>query len=555
MSIPETVGRKAPSKQLRAVVDQAAETRWPAILLICGLGIAYGTALDWTVQGYDDAHYILIARSLAMGDGYRLGQGATPFVTTPMLPFLLTPIWHLRPPLPEGVAWFKLVPLACALVSVPVLLAYLARARRVPSLAAAGIVAVALLAPPTFTYAARLVMTELPYLLFSAAGLYLAHRVLVDGVPSQRTWSALALVLAAACLTRTVGLSLVAGVMLYLLWHRRWRQALLLGLLVAVFLLPWQIYVRSQGDLLLAPDQYQSDFLLREYGRPELGQIASYWEVVPRLLHNVAGHLDESLAGLFLPALTGPNILGALQRLGLGRARLAFGLCFAAVAALGWTVSAMRGATPLEWYVPLYLGVILLPPWYHARNLVPIAPFLLYYLWQGLATGSEWLAARVADLRPVARRAIPLLFALMFASVVASDRHKIEQGADARAGRFPAEDQAYYEAGDWLRANLPATAPAMVPIPGKMALYLDRSIGLFDAPSVESGERAADQPEAIFVVVQPERPTVRYEGQPSQAPVAFVEAHANACARRFTSQGPPYAEIFRCTLYRVAVQE
>jgi hypothetical protein len=548
MSTQEAIGQPSAVGWLLRVACKLTATPWLAVLLVCGLGIAYGLALDWTVQGYDDANYILIARSLAVGDGYRLGQGGTPFMTTPMLPFLLAPLWLLHPPLPEGVTWFKLVPLACALLSVPALLAYLVRVRRVPSLAAAGIVALALLAPPTFTYAARLVMTELPYLLFSAVALYLAHRLLVDGARSRWLWPGLALALAAACLTRTVGLALVAGCLGWLVWQRRWREGLALACLVAILLVPWQIYVRSQGDLLLTPGQYQSDFLLREYGQPELGQIASYWEVVPRVLRNMAGHLDESLPGLFLPALTGPNILGALQRLGLAWAKPVFGLWFVVVALLGWMVSARRGATPLEWYVPLYLAMILLPPWYHARNLVPIAPFLLYYLWQGLDSGSEWLRARVPTLRPLARMVIPLLFAVMLISVVASDRHKVEQGVNARAGRFPAEEQAYYEAGDWLRASVPATTPMMVPIPGKMALYLGRPLDVFNEPSVESEGGLADQPETIFIVLQPDRPMVKYEGRPSQAPVKFLEAHANRCAQRFTSQEPPYAEIYECTL-------
>ncbi|MBN1979700.1 MAG: glycosyltransferase family 39 protein [Anaerolineae bacterium] len=520
---------------------------WTSLLLACVLGTVYILALDWTVQGYDDAGYILIARSLASGSGYRIAPGEAPWaVTTPLLPFLLTPIWFLHPQLPHDVVWFKIVPLVCALLSVPVLVLYFVRARQAPWAAALGIVTLAFLSPPTFTYAARMVMTELPYLLFSAIALLLAHRALLKGARSLWMWAALGLALAAACLTRTVGMALVAGVLVYLLWHRRWRACLGLALLVTALLLPWQLYAHSQGDLMMAPGQYQSDFLLREYGNPGLGQIGSYWEVVPRVLRNVTGHVDESIPGLFLPGLTGDRVLFLLRRVGLGWFRPAFGVGAVLGMALGWAVSWRRSATPLEWYVLLYMGMILLPPWRHARNLVPVLPFLLYYLWMGLQAGHRWLIGQLPSLSRWTRAAGVALFAVMLVSVAASDRHQIQQGINNRAGQFPVWEQSYYEAGDWLRENVPASASIAAPIPRKMMLYIDQPVQYL--PLVGDGEAEDEDILADFLVVQPKRPTVEYEWPEDQIAIGFVRDHPERCQPKFASQQFPYTEIFACSL-------
>ena len=541
-------GAVQPGKPKWACSQKPAPSRygiWIVFLLVCALGAAYALALDWTVQGYDDAGYILIARSLAAGTGYRIASDQTSWaVTTPLLPFLLAPIWFLRPQLPYDVVWFKIVPLACALLSVPVLFSYFVRARRVPAAVALAIAALSLLSPPTFIYAARMVMTELPYLLLSATALLLAHRTLVERVRSRWMWAALGLALAATGLTRTVGLMLVAGALAYLLWQRRWQVCLVLALLVAALLLPWQLYSRAQGDSVVAPNQYQSDFLLRDYGNPELGYIESYWEIVPRLFHNAAGHLDDSLPHLFMPGLTGDRLLSLLQRSGLGWLKPAFGVGLAVIIGLGWAISWRRGVTLLEFYIPLYIGMILMPPWYASRNLVPIAPFLLYYLWVGLQAAGEWLARWSPDLGRGARAARVALFVAMLISILASDRHLIRQGVDARAGRFPAWEQNYYEAGDWLRVNAPASASVAAPIPYKMALYLDRPVQNPDHVPVEPVVTGQGLPD--FIVVQPERPLVKYEGPMGQAVAQFVREHPERCTLVFTSRQSPYAQVYDC---------
>jgi heme exporter protein D len=526
--------------------------RWwaiAAVCLVCGIGLAYAVALDWTVQGWDDASYILIARSLASGNGYGsyFGYGV-PFLTTPMLPFLLTPIWLLHPTLPAGVTWFKLVPLACALLSAPVLIAYFVRLRRVAPVVAVGIVVLALLTRDVFTYAARLVMTELPYLLLSSAALYLAHRTLVDGKKSTWRWIVLAVALAAACLTRTVGFALVGACVGHLLWRRRWREGLVLAGLVALFLLPWQIYIASLRTTLVAPEQYRSAFLLREYGKPELGEIQSYWELAPRVWSNLWGHVTETVPDLLLPGLQGAWIGARLQEAGLSWFGAGFGVLVSVLITIGWAVTRRRDATPLEWYVPLYAGVILLPPWYAARNVVPVLPFLLYYLWAAWEAGASRLGERSRSFGWLAFGAAVVAFAVMLVSNVASDRHLIQQGIDARAGRFAAWEQNYYEAGDWLEQQVPDTEPVAAPIPWKMSLYLDRPVARGPVRGSVDEQVAAERGVEGWVVLQPDAPRPKYASQDSPTVARLVRSNATACRLYFESREVPRAEVYRCSV-------
>ena len=92
-----------------AALDRRTLMATLAIALLLGL-----FAMNDVAVGIfqDDGHYLILARSLAQGDGYRYtnlpgAPAGTHF--PPGFPVLLAPLWWLAPRFPANVAYFKLI--------------------------------------------------------------------------------------------------------------------------------------------------------------------------------------------------------------------------------------------------------------------------------------------------------------------------------------------------------------------------------------------------------------------------------------------------------------
>ena len=111
--LPAIEQRHAPTITL----DSSAPRRdreWIALTIAIALTLAAAlVAIDPLPIGvfYDDAQYLILAKALASGDGYRFvnlpgAPAATHF--PPGYPLLLALLWKISPRFPENVALFKL---------------------------------------------------------------------------------------------------------------------------------------------------------------------------------------------------------------------------------------------------------------------------------------------------------------------------------------------------------------------------------------------------------------------------------------------------------------
>jgi len=334
----------------------------------------------------DDAIYLCTAKSLAAGTGYRhIEIPGEPLQTKyPILyPAILSLIFRLSRSYPQNVP-LLLIPGALAAAGLVTLAV---RYWRNVLGAGAGLVwpagLLAAFSPVTLSFV-RFTMSDLPYAFLAMAALYvLDHKCATqEASHRRRMWLvAGALLMAAAVLTRGIGITLIPAAVLVLLWRKRyWDAALLIAILV-VCLAPW--YVR-QAMAARANGAMQSAFL----EAPELSY--SLWlpenagQAASVVLQNVfRGALGIAYLQLALPqdaiglALTDPSWWRT------GCLHLA---CYAAVVMIlvGFVKSARPAVRMLHLYAVFYTGLMLAWPFEPYRFLIPWTPFLLYFLLDGL---------------------------------------------------------------------------------------------------------------------------------------------------------------------------
>jgi len=332
---------------------------------------------------YDDGIYLALARSLAEGHGYRhlylpLAPAAVHYPV--LYPALLAALWKVWPSFPANVALFR----AANAVFMGLFAAgsawYLGRRVGLRPWASALLVAAAATAIPMLAVATVL-FSEPLFLVLTVAACWTAD---VAGTAAGRR----ALVLAAlagllaglAVLCRSIGVAVVAGVVLALLRGRRWRVALAALVPAMLCLAPWAAWVsahRGGIDPAIAANYGSYGAFLTQGGLRWLSA--------------------RSVLDLARPL--GAITLGILPL----AARAVVGVLAAPILATGLVVLARR-APAAGWMTVVYLAIVFLWPYGPDRFLWGILPWLAFAFVLGVRElvsasfrrpGPEGVAARV----------------------------------------------------------------------------------------------------------------------------------------------------------------
>jgi hypothetical protein len=340
---------------------------WGAKLAVVGaLGLLMGiVVMDRFHVGvfHDDAMYVILARSLATGQGFRyLNLPGAPVAShfPPGYPALLSLIWRVVPRFPENLILFKALNVVCLSAS-SVLVAQLVRERLESERwgFSAGIVtavSVPLLVLVT------MVLSEPLFLVLLLAALVLAERLVLD---TASVWLAggIGLLVGATMLVRSHGIVLLPAIALPLLARRRFREVAILSAGALVILLPWQLWSLSHAGVLPAP-------LLGNYG-----SYTSWWvrgfhqmgpSMIPETLRRTVPETSTMLASLFSP-LPGT----AVHTISLA----ALGLSLV----LGATVLWRRSPVTLL-FLAGYAALVLVWPFPPSRFVWGVWPLLLFVL-------------------------------------------------------------------------------------------------------------------------------------------------------------------------------
>ncbi|MBI2406870.1 MAG: hypothetical protein HYV19_01025 [Gemmatimonadetes bacterium] len=346
----------------------------------------------------DDGHYMILARAIASGDGYRyMNLPGAPAAThfPPGYPLLLAPLWWIAPRFPANVAYFKLINVAL-LPIVALAIRALARQSGALSVPVASAVALMSVATVPVLFLNSLLFSETAFMAAFFALLIAGDRFLTrDDAGSVRTTLLLGVAIGALALLRTVGVTLLPAALAVLLWRRRWRDAALLCGGALVLLLPWQIWTSLHAQAVPAA-------VSGGYGGYGPWLAAAWRDGGAGFVRDVVA---VNLRGLLLPLmLFGLNDAPPVVRAAAVAALLA-------LAARGaWRVWPRAPLTILV-FVP-YGALILLWPFPPDRFLWPLWPIVLMLL----VAGGAPLA--VPGRAPWARRLAPITLAVLAASLV-----------------------------------------------------------------------------------------------------------------------------------------
>jgi len=331
----------------------------------------------------DDAHYVVLAESLAGGRGYRLinfPDAPPEWAFPPGWPLLLSSAAKL---FPGNYQSYKLLPVILWLASI--VLMYRFFAGRIQSPYLEFLILLIALSPTTISLSVTL-MSEMAYLFFSVLVLVLFDRWEQDHVNRKGTrWLmmvGIAILAVVVQLIRTVGLSMLLALIVYLLFSRRYQQAgiVILASLVGIF--P-QLWLNRQDGGSLISQGYQSQV----FSDSILERIGHIWV-------NLQIYLNETIANALLPVFS-PNIKSAFAGFGLGMIPTLVNALLLILIFLGFVLACRKPGLSEIYLAVYFLGILNF--WNpdvgagHRRFVIPMLPFFYFYLIQGVL----WVSRRI----------------------------------------------------------------------------------------------------------------------------------------------------------------
>lgn len=353
----------------------------------------------------DDAWYMVLAKALAQGDGYKLisaAGGAILPAVPPGFPLLLAPVFLFAPQFPDNIAWLKAVSIVAMLATGPASYWYFVRHRNLlPSLAA--MLAFAIVTLPAFVFlATSTVMAECVFTFAQVVTVVWLERGARRDHATKDV--AIAGVLAAATvLIRIAGVALVVAGVAYLIKVRLWKRAAGFAAVVVVCLVPWLLYAQTHQP---TPEQRRANGGAMAYSYLELLTMSRTGDpnsprvtaagVAGRIVRNAVNILGRDLGAIVMPVLyRGPDESGQevisvggsegaqVSSMGGAGATMVVSFALSVITLIGFAGSVRSRVTLAELLVPTTLAMIALVGAQSYRYVLPLAPFLLLYFWRG----------------------------------------------------------------------------------------------------------------------------------------------------------------------------
>jgi 4-amino-4-deoxy-L-arabinose transferase-like glycosyltransferase len=408
---------------------------WPVLVIMAVVALYASFVNNKLKFGSDSVDYYRLAQSICAGEGYTI-EGRFVSKWPPVTPTLLAVGLGV---FGNEIAGQKILLGAVALLGLVV--AYRLLGQRGNSrLSALAVILTAVSFP--FIYWVMDLSSEGAYFLFTMLALWLGQRAFAE--PPKVRWAILTgLCMGLAILSRTVGISLLAGFGLFAVINLiRHRQAALRPTLLA--LIPaliiaggWFWYGKMQGG-------EGSVAAYSKYGfRPDIydptGK-AGLKTSLAQITQNVKGYA-------FIFSI--PDASVRMKKMNRLNAKGLLSLAIMSLAVIGYAYHLYRRTDLAECYLLAYAGILLLFNWYDIRYVVPVLPLLFYYLGWTInrlgerLTGPQW--------RPRFGTAILVLLILANTGIsVASQPAKKLRSPDYHG---PAGE--LHEAALWIKANDP----------------------------------------------------------------------------------------------------
>ena len=403
--VPEPATMSLPAFELPAVDLTKPRLRAASLIaryapfLAAAIALAAGLVAVNTIPVggfYDDAFYVILAKSLATGEGYRnLNLPGAPFAThyPPGYPLFLALLWKLGPAFPANLALFKLAN-AIFLAIVASFGYRLGREQFGLSVSVALIAVVAGTATTPVLYLSSMVLSETMFLALALPYLFWAERVTSQGSDGR---GALGLGVGAGVLflVRSQAIALVFAIALIYLLRRRWRDAAAAAGSAVAVISPWLGWTAAHDGSVppLMRGDYGSYFAWYVDGLREQGA-GMVFATLRRNLPDMFGHLAHRLQPPASPSfgIVAPLCIGVLMLWGVPRV-------------------ARRAPVTLT-FLTAYLAIVAIWPFAPVRFLLGIWVLLMLVLAAGAQTLFEDALPNVRWLgehRPTVSRAVGIV--------------------------------------------------------------------------------------------------------------------------------------------------
>ncbi len=352
---------------------------WPAIAAVTAALVLGVFAMNPLVIGafHDDARYLLLAKSIAEGTGYRFvfvpgAPAGTHF--PPAFPLLLAALWKIAPAFPASVTLFKLLN-AVLLAAAAFATFTFARSRANLAPWAAAAVAIAFAGSVPILFLDGVLFSEPLFIAALMGALLLGERVADRAAPANIARLAFAAGLAVGGVTmiRTLGIALGVGLVATLVLRKRWLASAFAIGGMALLVVPWQLWTMRHGVDLPA-------VLYGDYG--------TYGSWIGAALHTEG---NGFIARVALANVRGFGILLDLFAVG------GYGIVARSLVAVPLLIALAIGTARLAQRAPVsvasaatYLLVVLIWPGTPDRFLWPMWPLLLIALACGASGIVKW---------------------------------------------------------------------------------------------------------------------------------------------------------------------
>ena len=310
---------------------------------------------------HDDGVYLVTAKALATGQGYRIVSlpGLPAQTKYPILfPWLLSLVWRADSTFPQNLPWLRIVPFAAGIAWLGLSWRAVRRAGAAPAMAAAAIALTA--ASPWTIFLSTTLLSETLFAALVAGGLLVLQRLEGNAARRSTAFAAGAL-MGVAFLTRTAAIAPAAAGLLALAIRKRWQSAAYYGFGLLIVAAPWIWWSSNHAaDPIVDPFYSAANYAS--------WNIVFNYEWVDKL------------------AVLGVNLLWAIQP---GQYwGLAAGTTPAWIVAVLFVPLIVRGLwierrSSLALACILYTALVLAWAFPPVRFLVPILPFLVWFAFVG----------------------------------------------------------------------------------------------------------------------------------------------------------------------------
>lgn len=386
--------------------------------------------------GGDNATYLTLAKSLLQGSGYRdLFDPTAPAHTQypPGFPLILMPGLII---FDNNFALIKFIIIGLSLGGFA--LFYLMLKRKEGNRDWLFPLLILTVSPIILEYS-HWILSEIPYLFFSLLAVYLFERFSVLKKNNIIFFILMAISVTFVYFIRTIGMSLVLACFVYLLYKKRWKELVILAVIVAIFIIPWQIRTSKVGG---QAGGYLQPFFAKDPYDPELGNI-TLTEYFVRVIANFKLYTFYVIPQILFPVINGGTLLNIL------------GFVSLVLFIIGFIVVIKRKTFGL-WglYFIFFIGITFSWPqvWSGDRFLIPIVPFLIYYFFIGLRNFAQWLRFKSLSLI-----AVFLMIILALSDSIKKIPNNLSNLIAYLKGNkyagYPLDWQRYFETLNWIKDN------------------------------------------------------------------------------------------------------